>query len=244
MLQETNLVQVKSIAKAMLLMELRETEFSPAVVQHPFTSFGISMIYEDGETTMLDLVQKKEDLHTWRVMMSKQIEKADDAFRIYMMVNKPYALAFLKYASPYLSREDFSKILSCAWIESENPNCDPNVGQRKLISMFKDAAPDVLMDETEREELNALEDPVTVYRGVTSYNADHVRAMSWTLNYDVAKWFAHRFGEEGTVYQAQINKEHILALFNGRNESEIIVDPQDLIGIEPAESPGFELKMT
>lgn len=114
MLQETNLVQVKSIANAMFLMELRETEFSPAVVQHPFTSSGIAMIHEDGESTLLNLVQKKEDLHTWQIMMSRQIEKAGDAFGIYMMVNKPYALAFLKFASPYLSREDFSKILSSA----------------------------------------------------------------------------------------------------------------------------------
>lgn len=244
MLQETNLAQVKSIAKMMLLMELHETEFSPAVVQHPFTSSGIAFIQENGETTLLNLVQKKEDLHTWQIMMSRQIEKAGDAFGIYMMVNKPYAITFLKFASPYLSREDFSKILSSAWMQSENPNCDPNVGQRKLIAMFKDADPDVLMDEDERKELDAMDTPVTVYRGVTSYNADHVRAMSWTLDYEVAKWFAHRYGEDGTVYQAQIDKEHILALFNGRNESEIIVDSRYLIDIEPAESPGFSMTMT
>ena len=27
------------------------------------------------------------------------------------------------------------------------------------------------------------------------------------------------------MYEAQIRKEHILALFTGRNESEVIVDP-------------------
>ena len=244
MLQKTNLAQVKSIAKMMLLMEIHETEFSPAVVQHPFTSSGIASIQENGETTLLNLVQKKEDLYIWQTLMSRQIEKADYAFGIYMMVNKPHVLAFLKYVSPYLSREDLSKILSCAWIQSENPNSDPNVRQKKLISMFKDVDPDFLMDEDERKELNALDDPVSMYRGVTSYNANHIRAMSWTLNYDVAKWFAHRFGEDGTVYQAKINKGYILALFNGRNESEIVVDPQHLIGIEPAVSPGVGLTMT
>ena len=45
---------------------------------------------------------------------------------------------------------------------------------------------------------------------------------------DTAEWFAHRFGEEGTVYEAQISKEHILAFFNGRNESEVVVDPKYL----------------
>ena len=45
------------------------------------------------------------------------------------------------------------------------------------------------------------------------------------------EWFARRFGKNGTVYEAQINKEHIYALFSGRNESEVIVDLKHLINI-------------
>ena len=82
------------------------------------------------------------------------------------------------------------------------------------------------MDEEEYAVYQSLEDPVTVYRGVTSYNAKNIKALSWTLDRDTAEWFAHRFGEEGTVYEAQISKEHILAFFNGRNESEVVVDPK------------------
>lgn len=36
--------------------------------------------------------------------------------------------------------------------------------------MFQNADPDVIMGEDERKELNAMDDPVTVYQGVTSYN--------------------------------------------------------------------------
>lgn len=57
-------------------------------------------------------------------------------------------------------------------------------------------------------------------------------------DYQTAEWFAHRFGEEGTVYQAQIGKEHILAFFSGRNESEVIVDPKYLTNI--TEAPELE----
>lgn len=89
-----------------------------------------------------------------------------------------------------------------------------------------------------------LEDTVTVYRGVTSYNAKNIKALSWTLDRETAEWFAHRFGEEGTIYEAQVRKEHILALFTGRNESEVIVDPRHLEQIMESPEPGFDMHMT
>ncbi|MBO5021145.1 MAG: hypothetical protein J6D52_10820 [Clostridia bacterium] len=101
------------------------------------------------------------------------------------------------------------------------------------------------MTPEERKQLDELDDVVTVYRGVTSYNADNVLALSWTLEYDTANCFAHRFDEDGTVYQAQINKKDILALFNGRNEAEVIVNPHCLKQVCEAEemSQGFTQSM-
>ena len=90
------------------------------------------------------------------------------------------------------------------------------------------------MDGEEKEKFDSFDDTVTIYRGVTSYNAKNIKALSWTTDYQTAEWFAHRFGEEGTVYQAQIGKEHILAFFSGRNESEVIVDPKYLTNITEA----------
>ena len=42
--------------------------------------------------------------------------------------------------------------------------------------------------------------------------------------------------KDGTVYQAQIDKSHIYAYFDGRNESEVIVDPKYLMDITDTES--------
>lgn len=70
-----------------------------------------------------------------------------------------------------------------------------------------------------------------------------MRALSWTLDENVAQWFAQRYGEQGTVYQAQIHKDHIYAIFTGRNESEVIVDPKHLINIEPVKDLAIDLKM-
>jgi len=161
-----------------------------------------------------------------------------------MMCNNPYGLTFLKFAMPRLSREDFSKILSDAWIRSENPNSDPNLSTAKLLTMFRAADTAILMDDKERAELAGLDDTVTIYRGLTSHNAKNIKAMSWTLNYDTASWFAHRFDEDGTVYEASIDKSNILALFNGRNESEIIVDPKHLMDITEAVEPVAGMSIT
>ena len=183
------------------MTEIHETEFSPAVVQHPFTSSGITVLPRDGVLQLGNICSSESDLAAWREYMKKQIGNATCAYHIYMMTNKPYGLTFLKYTSPFLSKEEFSKILSDAWARSENPNSDPNFTQKELVSMFKQADPTILMDQAERKRLAELEDTVTVYRGVTSLNADNIRAMSWTLDKEVAEWFAHRYKEDGTVYE-------------------------------------------
>ena len=110
--------------------------------------------------------------------------------------------------------------------------------------MFKATSPEYLMDAEELMQLQEMDDTVTIYRGVTSHNQKNIKALSWTLDRDKAEWFAHRFDEEGTVYEAQIDKENILALFNGRNEAEVIVDPRYLKNIMESPEPEQSLHMT
>ena len=244
MKRRTDLDQVKAVAIALLLTEIHKTEFSPAIVQHPFTSSGVVLLRKDGQTRIMDITQDEGALKQWQDTMTQLINTASKPFDIYMMVNKPYALTFLKYASPYLTSAELGKILANAWMRSENPNMDPNVSQSKLIALFKKADPRYLMDTEEQLQLAGLPDPVTIYRGVTSVNRSRVRAMSWTLNLETAEWFAHRFGENGSVYEAQIQKAHILALFNGRNEAEIVVEPAFLMNIEEVQEQSEELTMS
>ena len=244
MKRRTDLDQVKAVAIALLLTEIHKTEFSPAIVQHPFTSSGVVLLRKDGQTRIMDITQDEGALKQWQDTMTQLINTASKPFDIYMMVNKPYALTFLKYASPYLTSAELGKILANAWMRSENPNMDPNVSQSKLIALFKKADPRYLMDTEEQLQLAGLPDHVTIYRGVTSFNRSRVRAMSWTLNLETAEWFAHRFGENGSVYEAQIPKAHILALFNGRNEAEIVVEPAFLMNIEEVQEQSEELTMS
>ena len=225
MRKQTDLAKVKQTALALLSTEINETPYSPMIVKHPFTDTGVSAIPDGkGGVEMIDL--KEDDAQfKWRQAMARQIDKADNAYAIYMMVTKPYALTFLKFAMPHLSREDMSQILASAWTRSEAPHQDVNVTVNQLLRMFKQADPTCLMEQDEYIQFKTLDETVTVYRGVTPHNAKSVKALSWSLNQETAEWFAHRFGENGTVYEAQIDKKHIYAYFSGRNESEVIVDP-------------------
>ena len=48
MQEKTDLEKVKTVARALLMTEIHETKFSPAVVQHLFTSSGITILPKEG----------------------------------------------------------------------------------------------------------------------------------------------------------------------------------------------------
>lgn len=235
-LPKTDLNELKALCHRLLELEIGLTEMSPLVVKHPFTDSGIVGLRKEGcGMDVADLTKDVAALHTWREHLAKQIDKVETAFSLFLWITKPYKLAFLKFAAPFLSEKDMALFLSHAWTLTEAPNTDPNLSRNELLGLFRSVDSRLLMDEDEYDYFNSLDDVVTVYRGVTPYNAKEVKALSWTLSKEAADWFAHRFGEQGTVYEAQIQKEHICAVFLGRNESEVIVDPEYLMGISPVQ---------
>lgn len=241
MREYTDLKRIKKLAQSLLYLDIKLTKLSPLVVKHPFTDSGISAVRkEDGTLVIADLLNNPEELSAWREQVSSQINEAESIFQIYIMVTKSYALGFLKYAAPFLSEQDFASVLADAWTRTEAPNNDPNLSKRDLLSMFKSTDPALLMDSDDYHQFLSLDNTITVYRGVTSMNAKNIKALSWTLDRDIAEWFAHRFGENGSVYEAQIQKEYIYAYFGSRNESEVIVDPKHLKGITQVQTMEYQ----
>lgn len=230
MRETTDMTKVKSIARMLLWTDVHKTEYSPMVVQHPFASSGFMLF--PGDEFPIDITKNAENLNRWREYMGKKIDDAVTASCISYMLNKTYGLTFLKFAEPYLSRADMSELLADAWIRSENPNMDANVTKSELAAMFKQADKAALMTDEERKRLSEMDDTITIYRGVTPYNAKNVRALSWTTDIKKAEWFANRYGQCGTVYKAQISKAKVLAYFMGRGESEIIVNPKELKNLQ------------
>ena len=232
---------LKELALSFLYLDIQETQFTPIVVMHPFTNTGTVGHMINGEIKMLNLVENDDDLNTWHEGMSHLIQEAKKPYEVYFLINKPYALAFVKYAQPYLSQKDFSHLLSDAWVKTEMPNSDSNFTTNEFVKLFRVADKTALMEDSELEEYIGLSDKMTIYRGVKSGTPNNIKKLSWTLDYDKAEWFAKRFDENGLVYEATIKKENILALFNRRGESEVIVDPRYLMNITPCEAPSEDI---
>lgn len=230
--KETNLPELKALAKALLQFEPELTEFSPMLIYHPFTSSGIVAVTDaEGNPGFGNILENPEDMRKWRQQMERIIGESDSAIGIYNLIEKQYVMGFLKHAAPYLTREDYSVILADAWSYCDQPNYDPNLPKSRLLAMFRAADPKLLMNDSEREMFGKLDDTVTVYRGVRSARSDGLNAMSWTLSRETAEWFASRYGRQGKVYEARIEKQHILALFLDKNESEVVLNPRHLTDI-------------
>lgn len=244
----TDLNSLKEVAKCLLYTDVHKVENYPFLLKHPFTDSAFATIVKNPEkatdNVVMNILESENNLNHWREYITEQIDSAESADEIYCRITKPYRLTFMKYAGQYLSEKDFAEMLCSAWITSENPNSDVNVSQSELLQMFRSADKSLLMTAEERKWLDELDNPVTVYRGVTPYNAKSVRAMSWTLDYEKALWFAKRFDSDGAVYTAEIEKSHILALFDGRDESEIVVEPAYLFNIEEYEEENIGFLLT
>ena len=91
-------------------------------------------------------------------------------------------------------------------------------------------------DEDSQEMYDKLPSVVMVYRGVLA--KDELKAetgVSWTTDYKVAEMFALRFkplGGTPYIMKGEVNKEDILYFTNARQESEALINEDDMIWID------------
>lgn len=222
-MKTTDIEKIRSQAKCFLYLDYTEAEGIPPSlhVYHPFISN--TMIY-DRETQDFINLEEEENLAKYREKMSKKIDEADLTY-LYMLINKPYRLAFIKYTESYLSSEDLAKFLADAWVSTENPNQDVNCPIPYLTRLFKRCDKRYLMTEEDYKVYDSLPNEFTIYRGVTPGHTP--KGLSWTRNKDKAIWFASRFNtgsKKGYLLTTVINKSDVLAYFNTRGEEEILVN--------------------
>ncbi len=228
MLEKTNLDKCKEVARLFLHMELNVVNKELNIISHPFLTFPY-IPYED---KILNVLESKENYNIMIKYYEDIIDKVEDFGTFTMLITKPYLLLFLKISKKYLSIKDFGEALIDSWISDENSNNNVNVSKKELLSYFKEVPKEYLMDKEELEVYSNLSDVVEVYRGVTNYNKDNIKVLSWTLDLEKAKWFSTRFEGSGYVYKGKINKKDILTYCNQRGEKEIILDYNKLYDIE------------
>ena len=119
------------------------------------------------------------------------------------------------------------------YIEEENPLLIFQTWDN-VIKLF--GSIDEMADEESLEAYNKLPEDVMVYRGVwTKDRFKPFTGVSWTIDYKVAEMFALRFqplGGESYVLKGEIRKKDILYFTNMRQESEVILNPDDMIWLD------------
>lgn len=118
MRKETDLAKIKAVAHTFLVMDIQPTAHAPVVVSHPFTNSGFVGVRDvEGNLAIADLLNKPEDCCLWREQIGQYIDQADSAYQVFLLLNKPYMLTFLKYTAPSLSERDLGQILANAWMK-------------------------------------------------------------------------------------------------------------------------------
>lgn len=119
------------------------------------------------------------------------------------------------------------------WTSSENLFEDSNYYPSLIRRGLELGDPKLGLEDDEVEALEAFPSMITVYRGCLEENRD---GWSWTTDRAKAKWFAERAflasaDTDRYVMIAQAPREKIIGYHTGRNESEVVINPDDLLDI-------------
>jgi hypothetical protein len=149
---------------------------------------------------------------------------------IYLHERAYRAQALATIADKVTDDEEYWLLLRDVWIDSENIWQWGTKNLRALLEADRPGRAEGLMDEMERANIAQMTQEVTIYRGYVGGRGTQ-KGWSWTLNPRKAEWFAQRISGSGdtmAVATATINKDDIIALFHGRQEAEVIIDPRRL----------------
>jgi hypothetical protein len=122
-----------------------------------------------------------------------------------------------------MSDHELRDILPFLWMDTEFPHQFEDLPH----SFFQRTG---YVSDTETR----LQGLLTVYRGCTQSDL----GLSWTLDFERAKWFASRFADDMDsryIFRAQIHADEIWGYFEDRNEKEVVVNPACLRHLERGE---------
>jgi hypothetical protein len=195
---------------------------------------GHGMIPQTGDIPFrivhMDIPEEAEELLQFKI---EGLKRSKTVSQIFWMINKPDRLQLLNFLNGVYVFDpvEYTQILREIWISTEFPH---QMSNKSLVNMFKCADTQFLMTDDEIEALGSMENEFTVFRGLQDTKTRH-KALSWTIKYEIAHWFANRWNKAlGTpqIIKAQIEKKHVFAYINARNEEEIILNPNHLKKME------------
>ena len=204
------------------------------VLQHPLV-YGVP--YTPGMNAMYNEQYKA------KVKYLEEARQEKKWVSYIFLYERPYRFHAFREIKEDLTDDEYWKLLGDIWTDSEN------IWQYRVLVeyFFMSDRPgrENMMDENERQFLAELPDEFIIYRG---HGKKNKMGWSWTLSYGMAAWFSNRFSREpARVVSAICRKEDVMAAFLGRNEFEIVVDPNKLKNVKSirklSRTEGFEVAL-
>jgi len=199
-------------------------------INYPLMISPIPSILKDNKFWRAKTPKEFQKMHNYIVRKGLLSAKSIDELLIH--IQKPYKLNVIYLIRNLIDKKELGKLIGNNWSMVEFPHQHKKGELKKLFEMSDKNS---LMDEEERKKFDELPEVVTIYRGCTTKGK---RGFSWTLSKEKAGWFAKRFETiwgKGKVYKSKIHKENIYAYVRGREEDEVVVNPDELIEIEEVE---------
>jgi hypothetical protein len=184
--------------------------------------------------------QEQELRANWQMRLQRAREAAlqRDWDRALDLMEKPSRLGLLSdwWHQCDMTDEELRAVLPGTWSDAE-----PDDTEEQWLALWVDAT------ESGRVETEPLPegDPLTIYRGEPAEPGDGALGIAWSLDRDVATFFALRppwSSGTGVVIEATVPRSAILGYVTDRNESEVIIDPlvatvQSIINVTEADRP-------
>ena len=137
---------------------------------------------------------------------------------IFRIIRKQYWGEFFKDVADYIygGDKEYGRLLSNIWYFTGDEKL--KLSDDDWCMLFRKANKRCLMDKDEYKIYESLPDMVTLYRGSINENA---KALSYTTEHDIAKWFALRYTKKGDtsyIIKTTIPKSAIFMFCEGENE--------------------------
>lgn len=165
----------------------------------------------DIDEQYFEMMKIEKNIKQRKLYIEKAL-KMEDFSKILFLMDKPYRLEVYKQIFEEIPNEDKYKIFIDLYVNAEYGFS--NISESFLNEILK---------YKPKIDLSDLDDEIIIYRGEGLKSNKKEKALSWTTDIKVARFFANRFNNNGRVYKGKVKKENIIDFLRDRSESEILV---------------------
>ena len=159
-----------------------------------------------------------DEVVKYRRERNRKLEEKRDFVRIFVLIEKCFRMPFFLDLYRELSDEEFIKLYEFVYSTCEY-DFKELLTEDIITRLMKVRNVDDIKAKL-REEYSITDDEITIYRGEADKSRSYKSgAVSWTMDCDVANFFANRFNAVNPkIYKATVNVNDILMVIDGEKE--------------------------